>query len=288
MSTVFDNRQCTLGEGPLWHPQRQQLFWFDVIGKQLLSRDADKALFWQFDEPVSAAGWVDYQHLFIASESSLNLFNIDDGQLQVVTPLEADNPITRSNDGRADPWGGFWIGTMGKNAEVHAGSIYRYYKGEVKKLFGDITITNAICFDPKGRWAYFTDTSEAKIWRQPLEKNDGWPKGDPSLYLDLKIKNLNPDGAVCDAQGNFWVALWGSSQVACFNEAGALQQTIDLPVEQPSCPAFGGENFDQLFITTATQDLTPEQFLAQTLAGQTFIQSMPSVIGQAEHQVSLK
>ena len=84
-----------------------------------------------------------------------------------IAPLEADNPVTRSNDGRADPWGGFWIGTMGFNAEPQAGAIYRYYKGEVLPIVRNITISNAICFAPDRSCAYYTDTPTRQIMPMP-------------------------------------------------------------------------------------------------------------------------
>ena len=123
MSTVFDDRPCELGEGPLWHPERQQLFWFDIIGKRLMTRDGQEPHSWAFDEHVSAAGWVDRDALLLASETGLWRFDLNTADRSLITPLEADNPVTRSNDGRADPWGGLWIGTMGKEAEPGAGSI---------------------------------------------------------------------------------------------------------------------------------------------------------------------
>ena len=113
---VFDDRSCSLGEGPLWHPLRNQLFWFDIIGKKLLSVDAEGPKSWQFDEFVSAAGWVDIDTLLVASASGLWRFNLTTGDRSLVCHLEHNNAVTRSNDGRADPWGGFWIGTMGIDA----------------------------------------------------------------------------------------------------------------------------------------------------------------------------
>ena len=145
---IFDNRPCDLGEGPLWHPERQQLFWFDITNSLLRSRDDDHALEWRFDRMVSAAGWVDRDHLLIASERDLVLFDLRTEAETLVIDLEADNPITRSNDGRIDPLGGFWIGTMGKEAEAGAGAIYRFYRGELRRLYPDISIPNAISFAP--------------------------------------------------------------------------------------------------------------------------------------------
>ncbi len=121
-----------MGEGPLWHPVRKQLFWFDIVGKRLLTREDGKPMAWDFDEMVSAAGWIDSDRLLIASETKLFAFNLADGSHVDVVPLEADLPHKRCNDGRADPWGGFWIGTMAKGEPEPVGAFYRYYKGELR------------------------------------------------------------------------------------------------------------------------------------------------------------
>ncbi len=285
--SLFDKRICTLGEGPLWHPLRQQLFWFDILACRLLSQRDGQRLSWDFERPVSAAGWVDESHLLIADSISLFQLNIDKGDSKVLTLLEDNNSLTRSNDGRADPWGGFWIGTMGRNAEHQAGSIYRYYQGELRKLHSGLTITNSICFDPQGRWVYFSDTAQSLVWKQTLDSEDGWPVHDPEIYLDLSKQQLNPDGAICDRSGNFWVALWGVSQVACFNEKAQLLTTISFPASHLTCPAWGGENLDNLFVTSATLDLSQEDADSQPQAGQTFLSRTDGIKGQAEPAVIL-
>ena len=139
---VFDDRSCFLGEGPLWHPERQQLFWFDIIGRTLLTRKNGETGAWTFDDMVSAAGWIDRDNLLIAGETALLKLNIETRTRDVVARIDIGEGL-RTNDGRADPWGGFWFSSMGKKAENDAGAIYRYYHGEVKKLFSSITIPNA-------------------------------------------------------------------------------------------------------------------------------------------------
>ena len=141
---VFDTTNCALGEGPLWHPGRQSLFWFDVLSKRVLMKEGDQLRDWQFETCVSAAGWVSADQILIASEIELFTLDITTGKTDKVVALEAEKPETRSNDGRADPFGGFWIGTMGKAAQTGAGAIYRYFKGELRKLISNITISNAI------------------------------------------------------------------------------------------------------------------------------------------------
>ncbi|WP_371168102.1 SMP-30/gluconolactonase/LRE family protein [Aliiroseovarius sp. 2305UL8-7] len=277
---VFSDTVCELGEGPLWHPERAQLFWFDILGKRLLTRAGNDEHVWQFDECVSAAGWVDRDTLIIASASALWRFDITTGARGHLVALEADDPLTRSNDGRADPQGGFWIGTMGYDAEPGAGAIYRYYRGELRMLFDNITITNAICFAPDGSHAYFTDTIDARVMRQPLDAN-GWPKGAPEVHLDLRGKDFGADGAVVDAEGNFWNAQWGASRVACYAPDGALIEAHNVPTSQASCPAFGGPGLTTLFVTTAAVDRPDDPEAGKTYSIDT------TTKGQPEHRVIL-
>ena len=278
--TVFDARSCQLGEGPLWHPERQQLFWFDILAMQLLTRENGEPKHWQFDEHVSAAGWIDRNRLLVASETRLFVFDLESGAEQLICPLEADEPRTRSNDGRADPQGGFWIGTMGKNAEAGLGSIYRYYRGELRRLFSNLTITNSICFSPDGKTAYFADTDTQKIQKVQLDDN-GWPDGDAGVFVDLVSDNLNPDGSVVDMEGNLWNAQWGAHRIACYSPDGEFRTAVTFPATQISCPAFGGPDLQTLHATSAAVGLSGEG------EGLTF--SVPSsATGQAEHRVILQ
>lgn len=278
---IFSDTVCALGEGPLWHPEEQALYWFDILGKRLYRRDGDEETSWEFDEHVSAAGWIDRGQLLIASESALSQFDTETGESSYLHGLESDNPVTRSNDGRADPWGGFWIGTMGKKAEPGAGAIYRYIDGGLHRLFDRISIPNAICFAPDSSFACYADTAKRKILRVALD-GDGFPQGKPELFVDLTQDGLNPDGAVFDAGGNLWVAQWGAGRVACYDADGAFLRAVAVPGIHASCPAFGGADLETLFVTSATQDLpdpTPQD-------GQTFAIA-PGVAGQKEHRVLL-
>lgn len=262
-SHVFDARPCSLGEGALWHPDRQALLWFDILQGRLCMKGAAEDAEWNFGEMASAAGIVDETTLLVATETGLRRFDIASGEHELLAPLEAEDPMTRSNDGRADPHGGFWIGTMGKTAERGAGAIYRFHGGAVEKLFGDVTIPNAICFAPDGRAAYFADTAEQRILRQALD-SEGWPDGAPELFADLAPDDEHPDGAVTDAAGHLWVALWGQGAAARYTPWGAREELVHVPGLHSSCPAFGGEDLTTLYVTTALQDL-PHPDAAQGL-----------------------
>ena len=272
---IFDETQCALGEGPLWHPLRKQLYWFDILGHRLHT----KGRYWQFDTNVSAAGWIDEETLLVASATALQTLDLDSGRITQVCDLEANNPVTRSNDGRADPQGGFWIGTMGIEAEEGAGAIYRYYKGALRQLYAPITISNAICFSPDGTTAYFTDTPTQKIMRVALG-NDGWPVGEPVLHIDLRGTEFRPDGAVVDTQGNLWNAQWGVGRVAGYDPTGAFLESFSFAARQTSCPAFGGKDMKTLFCTSAAVGVEgPDQ-------GKTFA-TITKTTGQTEHRVIL-
>lgn len=254
-ATIYDDRICELGEGPLWHPIRKTLYWFDILGKRMHSRGPEGTQTWQFNEHVSAAGWIDHNTLLIASETALMRFDLRDGARNDLIALESDNQMTRSNDGRADPKGGFWIGTMGKKAEAEAGAIYRYFRGELRKLHSSITIPNAICFSAGGDIAYFADTTQRQIMRQEMDEN-GWPAAEAVLHIDLTEEGLNPDGAVVDADGCLWNAQWGAGRLARYAPDGSFLSAHLVPARQPSCPAFGGKGANTLFTTTAIEGLT--------------------------------
>lgn len=205
---LYDERACALGEGAFWHPLRQQFFWFDIVAGQLYSRDATGAQHWQFDGQASAAAWIDAETLLVAASGALLRFNLTTGQSKLLAELDCEGGRLRPNDGRADPQGGFWIGTMGLAAERQAGAIWRWYRGELRRVVEHVTIPNAICFDPAGDQAWFTDTVTRIVHRQRLDPA-GWPLGAPEPWLDLRAEGLNPDGAVIDDAGRLWMAQWG-------------------------------------------------------------------------------
>jgi sugar lactone lactonase YvrE len=261
---IFDARPCELGEGPLWHPLRHELFWFDILNRTLHSQTQS----WAFSGYVSAAGWISRDALLLASESGLIRFDLTTGTEQLVAA--AGTSATRSNDGRADRQGGFWFGTMGKRAEKGAGAIWRWYKGELRQLFPGVSIPNSICFTPDGRAAHFSDTAAGKVMKVALDTN-GWPKGDPHLWLDLDRAGLNPDGAVIDAEGRFWNAQWGAGRVAAYSPDGIFLEAVETPdAPHSSCPAFGGPDLTTLFVTTALEHMDAEARTRHPASGQVF------------------
>jgi len=175
---------------------------------------------------------------------------------------------------------------MGRNAQKDAGAIYRYFRGELRLLYAPLTIPNAICFSPNRRFGYFADTAQATVWRQALNATDGWPVGEAEVFLDFTGSGINPDGAVCDAQGDFWNAQWGAARLARYSPDGKLVQEIALPSDHITCPGFGGPDLRRLFATSALQGLSAARRAAQPDAGKTFCIDVQTP-GQKEHQVVL-
>ena len=216
MMKIFDKTKCKLGEGPLWHPIRQELFWFDILSSKMFHKKTpdQQPIMHEFNRMVSAAGWVNKNVLLIASETNLFLYDLNTRVEKHLIDLEKDNLKTRSNDGRSDPWGGFWIGTMGKNCEPDAGAIYRYFGGKLKLIISKVTISNSICFSIDKKYCYFSDTAKKNIMRIELDSDNGSPIKNSEIFIDLADEVIAPDGSVVDGSGNIWNAQWGSSRVA--------------------------------------------------------------------------
>ncbi len=283
----FIGEACTLGEGPLWHPLRERLYWFDIPAGKLMSCNAEgeQQRSWLFGEAASAAGWIDRDTLLVATASGLHKFDINRGTWITLCPLEADNRITRSNDGRVAPDGSFWIGTMGYNLEPDAGAYYRYSKGRLAKILHPITVPNSTCFSPDKKWAYISDTVQRLIWRWQLD-SEGNPIGEKQVHIDLRDKGAIPDGSVCDAEGFLWNAQWDGWKIVRYDPDGKEEWVIKLPVQRPTCPAFGGPDFKRLYITSAQDGLSEEALAAQPQAGKIIVIDL-DIAGMAEYQVVL-
>ena len=179
--SVFCDHICQLGEGPSYDPGTDALFWFDIVNGLMLERGvtAGALKIHELGLMASAIAIIDDQHQLIATETGLQIRDVTTGKLTLHTAIEADNPLTRSNDSRVHPCGAFWVGTMGKGEEKGAGSIYWFFKGELRRLFSDITVSNSICFTEDGTIAYYTDTSTGLLMRVACDAATGLPMCEP-------------------------------------------------------------------------------------------------------------
>jgi len=266
-----------LGEGPTYDPHTGTAWWFDIVGRKLFEYGlaSSSVTIHELLEMGSVLARVDDGRQVIATESGLHLRHVATGELELVTPIEADNPVTRSNDGRVHPCGALWFGTMGKNAEKRAGAIYHVVRGVVTTLYPEITIPNAICFSPDGAIAYFTDTMSGKLMRVSIDPTTALPTGDPEIFFDHRGGDGGIDGAVCDQDGVVWNARWGAGCVDAYSPDGKRITTLKVPAGQSSCPAFVGAEADRLLVTSAREGLSDQQLSADPEAGLTFLLDHP-------------
>lgn len=281
---LFVDSRCELGEGPFWHPLLGRLFWFDILNQTLLSADADGHLVdrFTFRQPASAAAVIDKDTLAIATAGAILRFDLPTDTSSILVPLEEEVPGNRSNDGRVNPAGGFWIGTMSRRGghDVGAGAVYQYRAGALQMVLDDITIPNSICFSPDGRTAYFADTRTDTIRKCAIDPATGMPVGEWSDFA--RTTGLgSPDGSVVDAEGYLWNARWNGSCVVRHAPDGSIDRVVELPVSRVTCSAFGGDDLKTLYITSARAGMTPDEREREPHAGSVFAIRV-DVPGQAE------
>lgn len=287
---AVDSR-CELGEGPQWQAADGRLYWCDILAGRLHWLEVTNGPVGhtsghhQICHMISLPAPLADGGLLLVGEHRLSRFNPTSGHLEPFCDFEADTPHTRSNDARVDRHGSLWLSSMGKAAEPGAGSLYRLHRGELTPLRSGLTIPNAICFSPGGECAWFTDTVTGVVMRWALDR-EGWPVGDPVPWADFSTHAGHPDGAVVDAEGHLWLALWGAGKVVRLDHDGRMVGEVQLPVTQPSCPAFAGPHLERLYITTAREGLSDTELATQPQAGGLFMAEV-GITGLAEPPLRL-
>lgn len=276
--TLIAGVRNRLGEGALWHPSIQTLFWFDILDRRLhwCAADGGDAGSQALGVMGSAAAWVDDVTLLIAADDGIYRYDIQDRALSLLVPLEADMPGNRSNDGRVDPWGRFWIGTMDRDAAPGRGALY-ILDGELglECVRTGLTIPNSIAFSPDRRRAYLADSAVQTIFTLDLDPDNGRILGERP-FVSTKGGDAVPDGSVVDPEGCLWNAQWDGWCVVRYRPDGDVDRIIDLPVSRPTCPAFGGDGMRTLFVTSAREGLVSGDLASQPEAGGVF--AVPSDI----------
>lgn len=284
---VLCEERCHLGEGPSYDAASDTACWFDILERRLYEVPLAGGAITAHDLPfmASALAMVDDRRQLLLTETGLVLRDIAGGRLEPVAEIEAGNPATRSNDGRAHPSGTFWISTMGRHAERGAGTIYAYRDGAVVPLFPNISIPNAICFSPDGRLGYFADTKANWLHRVRLDPATGLPLEAPSV-LCIHAGAGGFDGAVTDAEGLVWCAIWGGARLDAYTPEGEHIRSVAVPARQTSCPVFVGPAFDRVLVTSAFENMDEAARAADPHHGRTFLLDI-GVRGRAEPRVRL-
>lgn len=281
------DQRCHLGEGPNYDAASDTAWWFDILERCLFEARLGTGEIVVHALPImaSALAMIDDRSQLLATEHGLMRRDIAGGTLAMVAPVEADNAATRSNDARVHPSGTFWFSTMGRRAEPGAGTIYAWHAGTVRPLFPAITIPNAICFSRDGATGYFADTAENALYRVRLDPATGLPLEAP-VVLHRHRGQGGLDGAVIDADGLLWCAIWGGARLNAYSPEGELVRSVAVPASQASCPVFVGRAFDRMLVTSAWQHMDEAARAADPHHGRTFVLDI-GVRGLAEPRARL-
>ena len=281
---VVDSRSVT-GEGAFWDERNSCLWWVDIPAGQINRYDPstreNKAC--DFGEPVGCVAPREPGGLVVAAKSGFYFFDPESGRKEAIGDPESDKPGNRFNDGGTDRQGRFWAGTMRETAPKSPdGAFYRLNADRgIWKGVGGFFTTNGLAFSPDGETMYAADSDKGvrTIWKFRYDKDDGVPT-ERRLFFDTGSRPWRPDGATVDADGCYWFAGIDGWQIVRVTPDGAVDMTVDLPIERPTKPAFGGAGLDTLFVTSLSLNLAPGS--VQPQAGSLFAIDGLGVKGLAE------
>ncbi|MDP9390038.1 MAG: SMP-30/gluconolactonase/LRE family protein [Actinomycetota bacterium] len=251
-------------EGPVWSEGWGGLRWVDMLAGDVLSMTPDGTVRRRSVGDVAAAlrprrggGAV------IAVERGFVLEDAD-GALSPLEPVWTD-PSVRMNEGGCDPDGRFWCGSMAYDQIEGAAALYRLDPdGAVHRVLDGVTVSNGLEWSPDGTLAYYDDTATHRTDVFDYDPETGLSGRRPFVRFGA---DDSPDGLTVDAEGGVWVALYGGSAVHRYDADGRLDAIVDVPTAKVTACTFGGEDLDELFITTSRQDLGPAD---DPLAGSLF------------------
>ncbi len=270
-----------LGECPLWDEREAMLWWVDARFPAVKRLDpaTGAVMMLVLPEIVGSLALREAGGMLAATKSGIHLLDPASGALEAKVNPETHLPDNRFNDGRCDRAGRFWAGTMSHVNRDPTGSLYRFDADfACTKLRNAIIIPNSLAFSPDGRTMYFADTNRHTIWAFDYDSASGAATRE-RVFADTG--KGRPDGSCVDAEGCLWNADYGASRVVRYTPAGKVDRSFSLPVTNVTCCCFGGEDLGTLYITTATQRLSPEELARQPLAGSLFA-LRPGVKGLAE------
>lgn len=266
-----------LGESPLWHPAEQVLYWCDIPGRTLNRFDPRSGAHrqWPVDSEPSCCVPLMDGGLLLALRRGLVRFDTATGAVTPLpVPLPYDPATERFNDGKADPQGRFWVGTIHDLREPQA-ALYRYAGGRLDRMADGITVSNGLAWSPDGGTMTWADTKAHTVYAFDFERTDGalsnqrvFARFEPrDTGQPLSAYGGRPDGAAMDAEGGCWVAMFEGARLVRLGPDGAVTRELPLPVRCPTMPCFGGPDLRTLYITTAREKRPADELAREPLAG---------------------
>ncbi len=270
-----------LGECPLWDEREQMLWWVDSRWPAVKRLDpaSGAVMMLVLPEVVGSIAFREQGGLIAATRSGIHFLDAASGALAPKANPEAQLPDNRFNDGRCDRAGRFWAGTMSDVRRDPVGSLYRFDADfRCTKLRNAVIIPNSLAFSPDGRSMYFADTNRHTIWAYDYDLASGAATNE-RVFADTGVGR--PDGSCVDAEGCLWNAEYGAWRLVRYTPRGKVDRAVGVPVANPTCCCFGGEDLGTLYVTTATQRMSAEDLARQPLAG-SLLALRPGVQGLAE------
>jgi sugar lactone lactonase YvrE len=259
---VIDVRN-SIGEGPVWDGAKDQLLWTDIpTGVIYSSSPSNEKLWpiartWKFDRPVSVV--VPTASGGLVAAVGMDILEIqEEGTTSVLAHLDRDPAVVRFNDGKCDPQGRLWVGTLSLNGQWGAGAaLYRLdADGTLTTMIEDVALSNGLGWSPEGRKFYYIDTPTLGIDVFDFHPDEGTITDRKRLVTFVKGEG-RPDGLAVDNDGCLWVAMFLGAQVRRYSPTGSLLATVTMSAPQATSCCFGGRDGQDLFITSAA-GLLPE------------------------------
>jgi len=271
--------KALLGEGPIWNYETQQLYWVDIEKRQLhLYTPATKEdNFFYTGERIGTVVPIENGGALVALQDGIYRMGLQDGDKELIA-----NPLSdsiRFNDGKCDPVGRFWVGSMHLKGKQGAASLYMMDNDQqvTEKLDG-VTISNGINWSLDGKTMYYIDTPTRQVRAYDFDVGSG-EISNPRVAVEVPEENGAPDGMTIDQEGMLWIGHWGGGMVGRYDpESGQLLQKITVPALNVTACAFGGEALEKLYITTASVGMNKEEQEQYPLAGSLFV-AEPGVRG---------
>ncbi len=266
-----------LGESPMWHPREQALYWCDIPGHRLNRFDPRSGArkHWNFETDVACCAAALDGSLWLGMRDGLWRFDTATGERERLAAPPYDPAKERFNDGKCDPQGRFWVGTIYEPRDPALASLYCYAGGKLERQAAGITVSNGLGWSPDGATMYWSDTKAHTVYAFDVEPGTGvlsrrrvfasFPVKQPDQ--DLAQYGGRPDGAAVDSEGCYWVAMFEGRRVLRLSPQGEVLRVVGLPVQCATMPCFGGADLKTLYITTAREKRPAAELGEQPAAG---------------------
>lgn len=267
----LNETRATLGEGPIWYNDR--LFWVDIVERRLYTYEpkSDTEQVTQLDSMVGTVVPRASGGLVVALQTGFAFVDEESGRVTAIADPEADKPDNRFNDGKCDPAGRFWAGTMAVSGGGTPGALYTLETdGRVTKKLEGIGISNGICWSHDRKTMYYIDSPTQHVAAFDYHPETG-EISNRRVAVEIPKSDGLPDGMTIDERGFLWIALWGGYGVVCHDPlTGRRHAKIEVPASQVTACAFGGDDLEDLYITSAREGLSDEILRDQPFAGGLF------------------